>query len=342
MYLNIAETQQKSTTNPQLRVQQVRSTLGRSNSKMAIAVNYILHKCDFHQGNFFESEQTIAKNLGVSRRTVQRAVAFVRSLFMVRRKRRFNRSNVYSLAQWIRQESIIDQLADILPGLRNLLCLTILMPTAMWYHSRANAGQQEFGALYYIRSYEDLKCMHALEHKDTVSEDKSITNEAQKKKDDALQWLLAEIEKNTKKLQQESCESPTMQAVIVDKKPLSSHNKIASEDQKTILQEESTNPMAMYRLRDLVINATADIGLRRGFLQVKEPDIPNNVYEKPRAVFEFKEFVRDRLPRVIDDVNALSLPEEKRKEIIKNQLRIYQDSLTANDCLQLRCEGYPI
>jgi hypothetical protein len=248
MYYNPTENQEKYPTNPQLRVQQVRSTLGRSNSKMAIAVNYILHKCDFHQGNFFESEITMAKNLGVSRRTIQRAVAFVRSLLMVRRKRRFNRSNVYTLAQWIRQESIIDQLADILPGLRNLLCLTILMPTAMWYHARANAGQREFGALYYIRSYEDLKCMHVLEHKETVNEDKNITNEAQKKKDDALQWLLAEIEKNTKKLQQESrekklqqesCESPTMQSVIVDTNPLSPHTSCLGDCIKTIFKRKS-------------------------------------------------------------------------------------------------------
>lgn len=330
MYLNIAETQQKSTTNPQLkeqatsfeRVQQVRSTLGRSNSKMAITVNYILHKCDFHQGNFFESETTMAKKLCVSRRTVQRAVAFVRSLFMVRRKRRFNRSNVYALAQWIRQESIIDQLADILPGLRNLLCLTILIPTAMWYHPRANAGRQEFGALYYIRSYEDLKI-----------DSNRINNHTTKRIYDQEQ---------DKTLQRGYCKPKTMQSyAVVDKNPLSSHTTEAIEYQKPVLQKEKTNNMAMYRLVDLVYGSVTDIGVRSGHLQEEDTKKLHN-YDNRKAVSEFKEFMKDRYERLQETVNALPLTDEKKKEIIQQQLKQYTDRLPINDRMRLEAEGFTL
>lgn len=176
MYSKFGKNQHLSQTDTTKLVNEIRDELKTSGPKSLIVFNYIVHKCDFHNDNFYESEHTIAKNAGCSVRTVKRVVALSRRLFMVKRIRRFNNSNIYSIPQWIRQPHIVDQLADLLPGLRNLLCLSILIPAAVWYQPRSNAGEWTHGPLYSTKLYKDLKNVNVIEHKVTKNEEEEHKN----------------------------------------------------------------------------------------------------------------------------------------------------------------------
>ena len=126
----------------------------KPNSKLNYVNNYIINQCQFFHNNFYESEATIARKMGCNESTVKRSVRLMRSLGIIKRRRRFDGirtySNVYSLNPAIRTPYWVDQLASHLPALRNLLCLSFLLPTMVWCQKASDHCIQRNDRLYSI------------------------------------------------------------------------------------------------------------------------------------------------------------------------------------------------
>ena len=151
--MNISQNQEKHTspskTPPKL--QAIKNI--KTHSKQNYVVNYLLNQIQFFKDRCYESEDTIARKLGCSVSTVVKAIRIARQSGLVIRRRRFNQSNVYRLNPLCRTESFIDEFAAQLPALRNLLCLSFLMPTMAWLKPATDHTMPENYRLYYKRSY---------------------------------------------------------------------------------------------------------------------------------------------------------------------------------------------
>ncbi|MGD0331180.1 MAG: hypothetical protein ABSB40_12195 [Nitrososphaeria archaeon] len=111
-------------------------------------INLVVNQCLYYNNNYYESEATIAKRLGIGTRTVCRAIKKARELGLISRKRRINNSNIYGLNPELRRPEIIDELAAILPALRGLLCLSFLIPIVALCNSASRQSMPDTGAQY--------------------------------------------------------------------------------------------------------------------------------------------------------------------------------------------------
>lgn len=133
-------------------------------------INLVVSQALYFKGNYYESEATIAARLGVSLRTVNRAISKARGLGIILRRRRFNNSNVYAVNPELRNPEIIDELASVLPALRNLLCLSFLIPLSMILNPAPAHARQNPGVLYFKK---EILRMISVVQKDTLNEEKN-------------------------------------------------------------------------------------------------------------------------------------------------------------------------
>ena len=119
----------------------------KSNSLLK-TINLMINQCLYYKDNYYESEETIAKRLGVSSKTVYRAIKKARALGIISRRRRFNMSNIYAINPELRDPKIVEELASILPALRGLLCLAILIPLTMICQASSNRDLLDSVQLY--------------------------------------------------------------------------------------------------------------------------------------------------------------------------------------------------
>lgn len=252
------------------------------------SLNYVVHKCLYFGNNFYESEATMAKNLGVSERTVCSHIKKGRELGLFSRKRRIGNSNIYSLNPELRRPDIIEELASVLPALRGLLCLSFLLPLALVCKPSTRTPSQESCGQYKTRNYLNLKTPLNL----TVE--------------------------TTKKDAQE--------------------DRVLEEGSRIVKNRENEEPgEALQRERHYQ-------ELRRSALTFTELKHLNQspTYVNEVKVREYKEFMEERLPRLIESVRSLSLPDGKKIEIISKQIDAYRESLHFKDRERLRNEGFDI
>lgn len=116
----------------QIKVQQnplnIQGIQSLKTNRQSEITNYIVNQALYYNNNFYESEITMAKKLGCSRRSVIRAVKLAYDLGIIRLRHRFNDSNIYGVNPALRRPEIVDTLAGVLPALRGLLCLSMLIP----------------------------------------------------------------------------------------------------------------------------------------------------------------------------------------------------------------------
>jgi len=150
--MNTIRNQENSQTTSQtlinLQIESINVALSKPNS-VTRAVNYIACQCLYYKNNFYESAATIANRLGVSERTVSKAIKLARSLGIIHRRRRFNNSNTYKLNSQLHKPEIITMLAAVLPAIRGILCLSILIPIATLCKPYPIRDLQEKCRLYY-------------------------------------------------------------------------------------------------------------------------------------------------------------------------------------------------
>lgn len=152
LFQSIKKKRINSDNNAEEYANKLNAGFSKSNAE-TITINYIVSQCLYHNNNFYESEKTIALRLGVSARTVSRAVKKIRMLDVVYRRRRFNNSNIYKINPALRKPEIIEMLAAVLPALRGLLCLSILIPITVLCKPYPTRAYQENGQLYYKNEY---------------------------------------------------------------------------------------------------------------------------------------------------------------------------------------------
>lgn len=293
----------------------------KTNSELKV-INLVINQCQYYSNNYYESEVTIAVRLGRSVRTVCRAITRAKELGLIRIKRRINNSNIYSLNPELRNPSILEELASVLPALRGVLCLSILIPMAAICKPATRRCLPENGVQYNIK--EDLnKTKRNVSNtlttkKEDISYDRSFKNRKYRKEQEL------KVDMHNQMLAQ-------------------NHHKSYNYTYKAEIQTQG-NSVAMYRLRDKLIDTVYDVGVRSGHIDVES--IKNRthatVYENNATVFEFKEFITERLPRLKESIAQLDLTPAKKEEIINRQLQVYRDRLHFKDCLQLRAEGFPI
>jgi DNA-binding transcriptional ArsR family regulator len=252
------------------------------------SLNYITNKCLYFGNNFYESEATMAKNLGVSERTVYAHIKKGRELGLFRRKRRIGNSNIYSLNPELRRPEIIEDLASILPALRGLLCLSFLLPLAIVCKPSSRTLSQESCGQYKTRNYLSLKTPLKL----TVETTKKGAQE------DRVHEEGSRIVKNRE-----------------------------NEESGEALQRER-------RYQELRQSATT-------FTELKHLN-QSPTYVDEVKVREYKEFMAERLPRLIESVRSLALPDAKKIEILSKQIDAYRESLHFKDRERLRNEGFDI
>jgi DNA-binding Lrp family transcriptional regulator len=122
-------------------------------NRILTVINMVVNQCLYYNNNYYESEATMAKKLSISPRTVCRALKKARELGIIKRKRRINNSNVYFLNQGLRNPTIIDELASVLPALRGLLCLSFLIPLTILCQPAPKKPFQENGEQYKDKVY---------------------------------------------------------------------------------------------------------------------------------------------------------------------------------------------
>ena len=287
----------------------------KTNSKLKI-INYVLNQCLYYKDNYYESEFTIAKRMGISVRTVNRIIALAKSLGLIKRKRRINNSNIYSINPALRDPYIIDQLASVLPALRGLLCLSILIPLTTIYEAPSRRCAQKFGVQY--KKEEDLNV-----------QSKCKTVYLSTKKEGLLGTREAQAPDAFKKYEKREELKGDLRSQDIVQSALVCYNKAYSPHKQC-----ESNAMAMYKLGDLV-ESTLQIDMQKFCAETGH-------YNNNKAAREFKEFVTERLPRLKESLASLDLTSAKKSEIVQRQLQSYIDNLNLDDRLLLRSEGFPI
>lgn len=297
---------QKDVINP------IRTAFPRSSGKESCVINYMVQKIIFYgdtfNSMFLESIETIARNCQCSSRTVDKALAKMRSLRMVKRQRRFNSSSIYKLADWLRDVSVIDSLADILPGLRNLLCVSILFPFAMWYQPAANAANQKKCVLYKILNKEFIKKRDQDQkngHDYDTFKNKFLNEEGECDK---------KQEQTTKTLQRETINHRNEAIKLKNGVGLKSLAELLGLKPRSVSE-------SVHVLDDMPIISA-----------------PKYDYDKSKA--DYLQFYNERLPRLKTDLAPLSLSDQQKHDVIYKQICAYSKNLHPDDIKQLAAEGY--
>lgn len=123
MYQDQKKNQALNQTNPK----EICTSINNFGRKKLAIYNYIVNQLLYYKGNYYESEITISAKLGVSRYYVCEVIRALRLEGLLKYRRRFNNSNVYKLPEILKDQTVVDSLADLLPALRNVLCFSILL-----------------------------------------------------------------------------------------------------------------------------------------------------------------------------------------------------------------------
>jgi len=138
----------------------------RSASKRERAISYIIQQL-LHHNRFFESEQTIAERMGMSRVQVSRIVQILISLGVISRKRRLNNSNIYSINPEMKTPTIVERFGGLIPSLRGILHLGLLLSLSVgmsWCKPRPETTKLENVTL----NIKEDKCINILTSKDII------------------------------------------------------------------------------------------------------------------------------------------------------------------------------
>jgi hypothetical protein len=225
-------------------------------------------------------------------------------------------SNVYSEINPLLKESIvIEALANILPALRGLRCLKALFPLAFLLSTPSKASLEN-------RLPEDVP--------QYLGEEVVIYQKA------TLHTLYtkecAPANKEVAVCYEGSPGSCSCCLSKKEQKPLNG-NDMANEQRPNPTEVRRTVQNLQYALQNKQ-QATATKPVI-----VTKPVVCDSKYDDVHCVNELKEFISERLPRLLLSLKSCNYSPEKIMEVANNSLKSYTDRLTSRDIETLRSEG---
>jgi DNA-binding Lrp family transcriptional regulator len=308
MYTKIQENQAQIKTSSNFQV--IKDLKPRS--KLNLVCNFMINQRLFFESKgckFFASEATIAKTIGCSIRTVATAVRLLQDAGIMQRIRRFAHgktySNVYELRPHMRSDSIIEELAPYLPALRNLLCLSMLMPVMAWLKPATENHRPENCTLY-------LKTKYLLE--------------PLQKKESILAGGM-----------------PTLPGgVPPDSGWSGSGNGSKTEIEGGISispEQNKPKPVQNQWLRTTKDQESLKQDLLKPFQNQNQTRFD---YINPKSVADYKEFMTQRLPKLKQNLAGLGMDDMRQAEVIDKQIKAYTNELHYRDREALLKEGFKL